>query len=194
MPEVVGVVERVNEKVLPSGKYYSFLIDDVWYRTGRDQPSFEAGYKVKFTFEEDKYGKQVKVDQVKFKEGEAPPARGRATGGKPKTNSEFWENKEARDIDTQMRISFNGAFNSATALVTAAFANDIISLPAKTKAADKLDAFRAMVEEETVYLYRKFQNVPKDSAGYMATEEEAEETFDVEEAPTVDDVEEEEEW
>jgi len=167
MTEMTGVVERTNVKELPSGMYYSFLINDDWYRTGRDKPPFEAGYTIKFNFEDTKYGKQVDLKSVKFKEGEAPPVTTKASGGKPGSSNDFWAAKEVRDIETQKRISFNGAMNTALALVTAAFANEILTIPAKAKAEAKMDLFREMVVTEALHLYPMFQRVPDNHDTYM---------------------------
>ena len=169
--EVVGQVQAISAKQLSSGLYHSFCMADTWYRTGTKKiEGVEKGYKVKFEFTEDKYGKHVVENTFKFKEGEAPPAAAKKSyGGGAKNNSEFWEKKEIRDIETQKRISFQAATNSATVLVNSALDREYLSKPTG-KMADKFAAYTAMVLEETLRLYKLYQEVPENSEGYLAAQ------------------------
>ena len=156
MPEVTGTVERVASKKLPSGMYYSFLMNDEWYRTGRTKTPVEAGYKVRFSFTDGQYGKQVDTDSLKFKEGEAPAQSSGKSGG------------EGGYAETQLRISFQAAFNSASNLVAEAIKNEFITFPKSAKAADKFAAYKNMVMDETINLYSVYQSVPEKSAEWLA--------------------------
>lgn len=157
MEEAVGVVTAVSSKVLDSGTYYSFCIDDVWYRTGRDPVPFEKGYTVKFEFDDGKYGKQVDLDTLKSKEGKAPAKSNGAAGGLSK--NQYWDNKEARDIEKDKSIRMAGALNTAIAMVNGALAVECLTLP-KGKVAARFDAYVAMVQEEADHLYAVIAETP----------------------------------
>lgn len=163
----IGVVEQVASKVLSSGKYYSFKIGNDWYRTNKTKPPFEAGYKVKFEFETNKYGNQVDIDSITFKAGEAPKKEVKAG----RSQSEYWEQKEIRDIDNQKRISFQAATNTAISMVNAALAGGFLKLKGGAKA--NVEAYNAAVMEQAEELYRIYQNLPANHEDIMSAGEEA---------------------
>jgi hypothetical protein len=170
MPEVTGTVERVSSKQLASGLYYSFLVNDEWYRTNKTKPPFDAGYKVKFTFNEDKYGKQVDVDSVKFKEGEAPA--GGTAGGAATNSKEYWANREANDLHTQRRISYQGAINTAVSIVDLMFDKGLIELPKSKKVDEKIELVHNLVLDEAKSLFTEFMLLTDNYDTIMGNEEE----------------------
>ena len=165
MNEVIGVVAKVHSKQLASGTYWSFVLDgdDQWYRHGRDKPAFDAGYKIKFTPTQDKYGVHADPKGVEFKEGEAPPQREKAaSGGGNKSDyqqrQQYWEDKEQRDIVNQKRISYQAATNTAIALVELALKTEAIKLPAtKNKA---FPALQEIVGNEADRIYVQYAIAP----------------------------------
>ena len=161
MSEAAGVVSAVASKVLASGTYYSFCINEVWYRTGRDPVPFEKGYTVKFEYEDSQYGKQVDLDTLKSKEGTAPTT---SSAGKGKTEyqnkEQYWKDKDLRDIDTQKQIRMAGALNTAINMVNGAIQAECLATP-KGKAASRVDADTAMVQEEADRLYAVIAETPK---------------------------------
>lgn len=194
MPEVTGQVQAVSSKVLPSGTYHSFCVDDEWYRTGRTPTQVQKGYKVRFAFNDTKYGKEVDVDSLKFKEGEAPPANSKGKGGVGLSKDQYWANKEAKDVDTQQRISFQAATNTAIALVTAAITNGYIAFPKSAKTEAKFDAYKEIIMKEAEDLFKIYQEVPENAERYCASKDSVAETFpEIEEEAPVEEVEE-DEW
>lgn len=176
MPQVTGTVERVNYKDLASGRYWSFLVADEWYRTNKTKPPFEAGYKVKFDFEENQYGKQVNMDSVKFKEGEAPP---KSSGG------------GGRNDDTQKRISFQAATNSAIAIIDMMFDKGLLELPKSKKADEKVALVTELVMNQAEELFRTYQLVPDNYDALMGGDEDEAE---VDVPAEAQDAEDDEEW
>lgn len=174
MSEVIGVVARVTDKVLPSGTYWSFVLDGdpQWYRTGRDKPKFEAGYKVKFNATEDKYGTHCDLKTVQFKEGEAPPAAApaKAAGGKSdfQLRTAYWDAKELRDIENQKRISYQAATNTAIALVNAALANEAIVLPASKAKGKRFEVLSEIVASEADRIYTVYAIAPQRHDGLVS--------------------------
>ena len=167
MSEVIGVVSKVTSKVLPSGTYWSFVLDGdpQWYRTGRDKPKFEAGYKIKFTPKTDQYGTHCDLKQVQFKEGEAPPAGApakAAAGGKSdfQLRTAYWDAKELRDIENQKRISYQAATNTAIQVVNAALACEAIVLPAAKTKGKKMEALQEIISNEADRIYAIYAAVP----------------------------------
>ena len=175
MPEIIGEIAAVSSKQLASGMYHSFCINDEWYRTGRDATPVQKGYKVKFTFTEDKYGKQVDVKSLQFKEGEAPPAGEKKPYAKKssydpseaKRREVYWAEKEQRDIENQKRISYNGAMNTAIAVLNAAIANECVALPKGKNLGARFEALQAMISDEADRIFRVFQLVPTEYDSIM---------------------------
>ena len=163
MSEAAGLVAAVSSKALDSGTYYSFCIDDIWYRTGRDPIPFEKGHTVKFEFEENKYGKQVDLSSLKVKEGKTTVTRSASNAGAKKSDyqqkEQYWKDKDLRDIATQKQIRMAGALNTAISMVTNAIASECLAAP-KGKAAARFEAYTAMVQEEAERLYKVIFEAP----------------------------------
>lgn len=162
MPQVTGVVEKITSKQLSSGTYYSFVMDDAeWYRTNKDKPPFVEGSTVTFTFDDGRYGKQVDLPSIVVAEGapkETPKAKKSFSGGGGK--DQYWTDREARDLDTQKRISYQAAANTAIALVGLGLNTGVISLPKSKKESEKLALLKGIVEDQTKELFKSYQLVP----------------------------------
>lgn len=170
MAQETGTVLAVSSKQLQSGTYYSFNVNDVWYRTGKKRAPVEKGYKVRFNYTEDKYGKQVDLTSVQFKEGEAPKSTGKSYNAGGAGKDSYWADKEKRDVDTQKRISYQAAMNTAINVVNGAISNEYLKIPGGKKAT--LEAYFAAIKEQAAELYRDYQNVPENHESLMDTGEE----------------------
>jgi hypothetical protein len=183
MTQVIGEVAAASSKQLPSGTYYSFCVDDVWYRTGREDSGVQKGYRVKFDFTEDKYGKHA--ENIQFKAGEAPPAKSYGGGKKSsydpqeaKRREKYWAEKELRDIENQKRISYQAATNTALAIVTAAMEKELVAVPKGKNLGAKFEAFQAMVDEEAERIFRIYDAIPANYEALVASDEVQERTTD----------------
>lgn len=172
MPEVVGQVQVVSSKVLSSGTYHSFCVDDTWYRTGNTPvQGLEKGYTIKFTFTKDQWGNQVDMASINFKEGEAPPPEAKKAYTKKSGGNSFqeekvlrekyWNDKEVRDIARDKKISYAGALNTAIALVGAALDKELVALPKGKNLSLRFEAYKAMVHQEASELYTAIQATPE---------------------------------
>jgi hypothetical protein len=189
MTQVIGEVAAASSKQLPSGTYYSFCVDDVWYRTGREDSGVQKGYRVKFDFTEDKYGKHA--ENIQFKAGEAPPADAKKPygGGKKssydpqeaKRREKYWAEKELRDIENQKRISYQAATNTALAIVTAAMEKELVAVPKGKNLGAKFEAFQAMVDEEAERIFRIYDAIPANYEALVASDEVQERPTDFDE-------------
>ena len=186
MTQVIGEVAAASSKQLPSGTYYSFCVDDVWYRTGREDSGVQKGYRVKFDFTEDKYGKHA--ENIQFKAGEAPPAKSYGGGKKSsydpqeaKRREKYWAEKELRDIENQKRISYQAATNTALAIVTAAMEKELVAVPKGKNLGAKFEAFQAMVDEEAERIFRIYDAIPANYEALVASDEVQERTTDFDE-------------
>ena len=121
-----GVVERLGQrKTARGGMLYSVMLDDgEWYSFGFDAPKeeLEQGDMVAFTLEKNKGGyDQIVGDSLKVKKNAATGGGGTKKNYNPQTDyaakSKYWEDKEKRDIDNQLRIRYAGAINSAVSIV-----------------------------------------------------------------------------
>jgi hypothetical protein len=183
MTQIIGEVAAASSKQLPSGTYYSFCVDDVWYRTGREDSGVQKGYRVKFDFTEDKYGKHA--ENIQFKAGEAPPAKSYGGGKKSsydpqeaKRREKYWAEKELRDIENQKRISYQAATNTALAIVTAAMEKELVAVPKGKNLGAKFEAFQAMVDEEAERIFRIYDAIPANYEALVASDEVQERTTD----------------
>lgn len=129
-----GVVQKIGS-VMRKTRYgdkpvFSFLLNDNWYQTGFKDSGVKPGDVIEFSFEEDKYGRQVDVDDVDITGSEpVPVAAPVSTGGRqqaPATGSgrgnDYW--------DGQSRlITYQASRNAAIAIVSALLDADKIVLP-----------------------------------------------------------------
>jgi hypothetical protein len=169
--EVTGVVEKVGSKDINTkrgvSKVYSFCVDGEWYKTGFDNPNLERGYQVKFEYTEGQYGKDVNMETLKKKQGEAPKvSQGKSAGGYQKkggppkedyvARDKYWAQKEINDGVRQNTISYQAATNTAVDIIKVALDQDALSLGSKK--ADKLDNLVAIVLKVADELYGQYLN------------------------------------
>lgn len=160
MSSYEGVIKKVHQN--KTKRWALLMDDDIWYGLGHNQPAAADGDIARFDYEMNNQYRNVVEGTLKVKKGTAPPPK-TSGGGKGKSdyqqNKDFWAKKEIRDIDTQKKISFAGAYNTAIALVSAEVAAGVLTIGG-AKAA-KLAAFSAIVEEEAEHLYRLIQSMPE---------------------------------
>ena len=179
MSEMVGVIEKVFEK---NGRW-ALLINQEWYGNGYVKPDAQEGATAKFTIEMNGRYKNIAPGTLQIKPG-APVA----TGGAPKARGgggsnyaqkeQYWADKETRDIETQKRISYQAATNTALAMITAAMDRDLIAQPKGKNLGDRFEAFKAIVEEQAEHVFVLYQELPERSDDILAAHGE--------QAPTVD--------
>lgn len=161
---------------------YSFQIDSSrrWFRLGRKQPTFQQGDVI--SFENDDKGN---VDYNSLvtggapaappRQGGAPRAANRQGGGRPapasggggQTRDGYWAEKEARDLQKDKRyqevdvprMSFSASQERAVALVSAALANDALSLGQKK--GERLDLLLEYVDQVTDRFFVDSMNAHK---------------------------------
>lgn len=163
MTTQTGVVDKKYTKNLKGKTFYSFNLDDTWYRTGMREGKFEEGDKITFDYEVDEYGNQVDLKTVKVLESgvaQSKPAKAVAKGASSKgvSKDDYWQRKEQADVDRQKIISFQAAFNSATNIVGLALQHEAISLgSAKAK---RLGVLKDAVMEIANDLYAVYLSRP----------------------------------
>lgn len=186
---IVGDVAVATEKELKSGTYYSFCVDDEWYRTGKKNSGVLKGNRVKFNYTEDKYGKHVDLPSLQIKEGEVS-ATPKATEKSGKTD---WAAKDKK-------ISYMAAAKLGIQAVIAATESDYLGIPKSKKPAEKLAMFLAQCDEVTEHFFRNSETVPERYDDIMSGGESAPNNdFDAELKEIADDFEEdapeeEEDW
>ena len=170
--KVRGEVKKVFSRDVKGTKYYSVCVggadedgSDLWASCGRVRPDCDENDTVSFEAEKD--GKYWKVDPANIKK--------EARGGPTKTSGGGggWN-----DPNRQKSIVAQSSINMATNFITAALANDALSLgTAKAKPADKWEALNAVLQEKAREFYfialdpdKFFGEAPED-------EEEEEEEF-----------------
>ncbi len=172
MTDVVGTVQVVSSKVLSSGTYYSFCVDDNWYRTGKTPTEgLMKGHTIKFTFEKNQWGNEVDTSTIEFDKAETPvevtkkpyaKSGGGGLGFKEEKvlREKYWNDKEVRDVERDKKIGYAGALNTAIALVGSALDRELIAKPTGKNLGLKFDAYKAMVEESANGLYALIQSTP----------------------------------
>lgn len=177
---------RIQKAFAKNGRHTMLMDDDNWYGHGYTPlPSGAVdGAMARFTYTMNGTYRNIDEGSIKIKPGSADAApkspesrgnssgyRGKKSGGATdaKARAQYWEDKEARDIDTQKRISFQAAMNTAIAMVNGALANGLLSVGGAKKA--QYDAYVEIVKEEAKVIFRSYQEVPDNMDEYMGAGE-----------------------
>lgn len=167
-----GVVQRVLTKDFRGKMLYSFSLgeDKPLFGLGGVKPNFNEGDEISFEYILNNKGypvvdgKSVKVVDRSNGTPQAAPAQARS----PATSrEEYWLNKEARDIETQKRISFQAARNSSIETFSKAVELGLVSLGQKKD--EKFDNFLRGINKLTLQTYWEYQDSP--SLARVAEEE-----------------------
>jgi hypothetical protein len=169
----MATFEGQAEKVFNKNGRWAILSDGNWYGFNRKQPvngngdAVTDGDFVKFEYEMNGQYRNVVDGTLKSKPGEAPPKQKRGGGGGDyQLKQKYWEDKEARDIDTQKRIGMAGALNTAITLINGGIELGFLTLPGGKKA--NFEAYTAAVLAEARSLYRTIQNMPEEHDDVMS--------------------------
>lgn len=212
MAEYKGKIAKAYYNPKNGGRYAFCMDDDNWYSVGKIKPEHKDGTditdgdEVKFEYEVNGNYRNVSPGTLKARKGE-PTEKPKSTykKGGAKSGGEdwgarqkYWDDKEVRDIATQQMISYQAAFNSATAVVNVALSNDLVKIGGK--AGVKLEALDALITETAEDIYRKYQSVPDRYEDLMSGNEESqvadmpEDTVGQEESDNQIDAEDNEDW
>lgn len=180
--EYTGKIKKAFEK---NGRFSFLMDDDNWYGLGRLKPQLNNGEAVtdgddaKFEYEMNGKYRNVIEATLKTRAGELTEAMkneskgkggGKSGGGGYQADKaareKYWADKEARDIQIQRTISYAGALNTATAIITVALNSETIKVGGKANA--KLDTLTAMINELAGDIFRGVQSVPVNYDEIMA--------------------------
>lgn len=165
MPQYTGTVEVHSSK---GGRHSLKMDDGNWYGCFRDDPKVEAGQVCKFDWEWDKteqYRNVVK-GSVRIKPGSEPTPRNKTSGGGSK--DDYWNKKFEFDQENQKRISYQAATNTAVAMVSAGFANDLFPTPKK----NGWDVFSQLVIDTADTIYDRYQAIGTNATASAQEEQE----------------------
>lgn len=167
-----GVVSMVSEKEFEDREtgedilLYSFQIegDKRYFRTGQNEPEFEEGDGVKFTF--NTQGNKVDFKSIEVIDVEeaarAPkPTRTKSSAGRStrtaggNSREDYWANKAKREVEViEPRITYAASAHDATAVVVAALQSDALSFGSTAKG-KKLDMICDFVDLVAARFYQK---------------------------------------
>lgn len=139
-----GTVAKVYEK----NGMYSLAIDNVWYGFGKKKPQVDQGQFVTFAADKNDRGywnADIKTLIVADRQSASSTRAPAPTGGL--TKDQYWENREARDIETQKRIQYQSSRNAAIEFVRLLLDKDALKVPATV--AKKADAILEAVNYYT---------------------------------------------
>ena len=149
MSEWMGVVIKVNERDWGKKKIFSwqFASTNIWFRTEAEESPVEVGKAYRISGDSaNKIDLVAETDPVEVKN-----AATLETGGVPPASSpDYWRWKQMTDIEQRESYELRAARADATRLVTAALAQDILSLGA-TKG-KRLDILVGMIKETTLQM------------------------------------------
>ena len=155
----MGSYSGVIKKAFMKDGRQSFLMDDDnWYGLGHNHKDAQDGDQAMFDWESNGKYKNVVKGSCKIKKGTGSAGGGSAGKSDYANKNKYWEDKEARDIDTQKKISYAGALNTATAMATSMIAADLLKLGGKK--ADSWTAFEAFVNDLAETIYVRIQMSP----------------------------------
>lgn len=138
MSKVTGVVSRMNSRPAGTGVVHSISVNDVWYGGMWDKPACNEGDTVTFTASQNGNYWNVAKNSLSVVEASAGASTSTAASG----------GRTAPPNQTQTKIEWQAARNSALTLVNIALTHGSLTLP--TKAAQRYDALLAAVDEVTV--------------------------------------------
>ena len=161
MPQGTVKVIKPNK----GGFYSTMMSDNSWYGGTKIPPHFgdgtnlNIGDEITFNITESNGFKNLDYSSLSKVENKAPSqavVRSEGAGGAPRNSSEYWANKEARDvgkeeryIETQKIIQFQAARNTATSVLTLLLEQKV--LPAfGGKKATHADQFADMLMDLTL--------------------------------------------
>ena len=173
--EYKGIAKKVFER---NGRHSILCDDDKWYGNGNTKPPCSDNDQVKFEYEMNGKYMNITPGTIQRKDNPNPPVddgyKGKKGGGgaggsgfqaDKAAREAYWAKKDVDSIATQKIISFNGALNTATTIISSAVANELITL--KGKAGAKYDAYFAMILEEAETIFRTLQRVPENYDALM---------------------------
>jgi hypothetical protein len=160
-----GTVRSILTKDYNNQKLYSFGLeekDGPLYGLGRVTPIFKEGDEIEFGFILNAKGyPTVKGESVVVtKAGTAAKPASKAWSGEKKSAEEkgYWELREAREVETQKRISYQAAKNTALASVTSMATLGLLKFG--TKKGVVVDNFLQCVDKLTLRYFAEYQAAP----------------------------------
>jgi len=169
--QVQGTVKDVSSFDFQGTLLYSFTLenDRTYYRTGRDQPTFQQGANISFdaTMGKKPGSQDVKLHTVQMLEGAPSPSVAQVAPqatAQGMSRNDYFNEKDRYDKEVrQPAIEFQAARNAAISMVSALVANE--SMPGITKTATP--AKRAEVIEAAVAHYTEqfFEDLPHKTTG-----------------------------
>jgi hypothetical protein len=159
-----GRIQYLNEKPFGNKTLYSFKLfeDETLYMCGDKAIPAKKGDYVTFDATQNPKGQTiVNTRTLQVKQAEVQTAR---TGGfvKDTGKDDYWNKREARDLDTQKKIEWQASRNSAIAAANVILANGALKMPAKE--AGKYEAVLALIDELTARFHAQTLNVLTDKA------------------------------
>lgn len=174
MPQAKGQVKFIKENQTKYGSMFGVALTSGkdYYGFGKVKPAFSEGDYVAFMYETNDRGFLDAVPEtVKVKKGELPAKKAYQGGGSGSSRDKYWEDKEARDIETQKRITYQSAKNNAVSIVELALANGALSLGAKKSEA--FDNLLAVINKVTLDTYQEYTEAPSIEFEDVEEEEDA---------------------
>ena len=151
--QYTGEIKKVFTK---AGRWSLLMEDDNWYGLGYKEPKgVTDGSQARFQFEMNGQYRNIVEGSLEAKAGTAT-SKAKSGGSSYAQKEQYWADKETRDIETQKKICMAGSLNTATAIVTASLAADVLKTTNKTK----IDLVQATIVEIAEDIYRKIQNTP----------------------------------
>ena len=166
---ISGIVSKVNARDMQGArgpyKLYSFALQGQqgWHSLGFELHGISEGQSISFETRQNARGyAEVDPDSIKILEGQVVAARdaavvakapytpkkvwgGGKSGGK---KDEYWDNREARDIETQKRIELQSCRNSALQFIDILVKTDAMKF-GKASQAEKAGILEDMLSHYT---------------------------------------------
>lgn len=169
MPEYTGTIQKVFNK----GKRWSLLMDDdKWYGLGYKKPQAYDGQTARFQYEMNGAYRNVVEGTLQTKKGEEAPQKTAASSRQPRSDyaqkEKYWADKEARDIDTQKRISYQAAMNTAISTINLALTHDLLVFAKSAKPADKFNTVIEAIQTQAEEYFADYQTIPNRAEAIVA--------------------------
>jgi len=156
MPKATGIVALVNERPGKYGPMYSLKVegDETWYGCKSTKPNVNVGDAIEFNFSVNPRGYSdadpASISVVEA--GAAPAPQAAATEAAPTAGRVAHDRKQAV-------IVYQSSRKDALELIELASTLELLDLPKKGTVADKFNALRIFVDEQTADYYTTAMDV-----------------------------------
>lgn len=160
-----GTISKIFENNFGGKTLYSFALDGkqgVYFNCGEQRPDANEGDMVEFTATQKGSRLHVNFPINVLGKAQTAPATGKAgfsKGANSTSKDEYWTAKEARDIEAQYSMRYQGAYDRGLSLARLLIDTQAVKHPSEIRSmSDRAAYVKALVDECTAEIYHNTVN------------------------------------